>query len=115
MFGIFIFGLNLTNTTARWFDISLTQDYYSPVLNVINSTNIPLSPCTDSHFSMDPNILNSFKQHSNSSWLCPPKNAIINLQGKISTDIYSVLTLTISKCNTTLHANCVPNAKIAAI
>jgi hypothetical protein len=57
--------------------------------------------------------------HSNQSVTIPGcvhlKNTTIHLQGKLTSDIFSALTLTISKCNSAVHGNCVSDGKIDGI
>jgi hypothetical protein len=47
MFALFIAGINITDPSIRWFDITVTQNFKSNGFNSINQTNIPLVPCTD--------------------------------------------------------------------
>ena len=46
MFGLFMLGVDLNNASRKIFDVSLTQNYYGPLLTKINSTQISLVQCT---------------------------------------------------------------------
>jgi len=54
MFAIGIPGLNLGNTTVKYFDIALKQINYGPHYTLINSTSVPLEPCSLKHIDFDP-------------------------------------------------------------
>lgn len=51
MFAISLPGFDLSNTTFRLFNITLYQSYYGFGFSQINSTRIPLQPCTKDHFA----------------------------------------------------------------
>jgi hypothetical protein len=42
IFMVALLGLNLNNPAISFFDITLTQSYYGPLLTPINSTSVPL-------------------------------------------------------------------------
>jgi len=42
MFAVSIYGFNLNDNTTKYFNVTLRQTYYSPLLIPINSTLIPL-------------------------------------------------------------------------
>ena len=46
MLGFYMLGVNLNNPAKKYFDITLTQSFYGPLLNLVNSTNINLVPCS---------------------------------------------------------------------
>ena len=46
MFGIGIMGLDLNDPNIKYFDISLRQNYFTPLFRTINSTVVPLVACT---------------------------------------------------------------------
>ena len=46
MFGIGILGLDLNDPNIKYFDISLRQNYFTPLFRTINSTVVPLVACT---------------------------------------------------------------------
>ena len=46
MLAIGIVGLNLSDTHIKYVDVKLRQNFYSLINNIINSTLIPLTPCT---------------------------------------------------------------------
>ena len=47
--------------------------------------------------------------------LCPPLNHTYRLAGKISSFSYDYLQLVITKCNSSLYSNCIPDAQLALI
>jgi hypothetical protein len=46
MFAVGLFNINLNDPTVTYFNITLFQNYYSPLWQVINYTQVPLVPCT---------------------------------------------------------------------
>lgn len=72
MFSVGIFEMNLSNPMVTFFNISLTQDYYSPVFNIINQTNIPLVQCTPAHYNFSSDVVSMFYKLQLSNALCPP-------------------------------------------
>jgi hypothetical protein len=50
MFMVGMPGFDLTNSSYRVFNITLYQEYYSPIFQPINMTAVPMVPCTVSHF-----------------------------------------------------------------
>jgi len=42
MFAVIMYGLNLNDPSIKYFDIELTQGYYTPPFKIINETKIPL-------------------------------------------------------------------------
>lgn len=72
MFGIGILGLDLNDPNIKYFDISLRQNYFTPLFRTINSTVIPLVACTPDHFNHDSDILKLYYQFNFSRALCPP-------------------------------------------
>ena len=46
MFALYIFDMNITNSTQRAFDVKMYQDEYTPLLQLTNSTELPLVQCT---------------------------------------------------------------------
>ena len=46
MFAVAIFGLNLNDPAVTYFNISLFQNFYGPLWQVINYTQVPLVQCT---------------------------------------------------------------------
>lgn len=51
MFSVGINGLNLSDSSIKYFNITLKQHFYSPIMKDTNVTTIPLIPCTPQHFS----------------------------------------------------------------
>ena len=60
MFSLVLYGANLSDPTIKYFDISLTQSYYSPVMQLINQTVIPLVQCTHDHFNFNEEISSTY-------------------------------------------------------
>ena len=50
MFSVMLFGFNLS-TTPRLFDFTLVEQTYSTGHSLVNQTTVPLSQCTEQHFS----------------------------------------------------------------
>ena len=57
MFGVMVHLVDL-NASPRFFDVTLTQQFYSTGYSLINSTNIPLGQCTQSHFDFGEDFTN---------------------------------------------------------
>lgn len=53
MFMVGMPGFDLTNSSYKIFNISLYQEYYSPIFQRINMTSIALAPCTVDHFAFN--------------------------------------------------------------
>jgi hypothetical protein len=115
IFVLGIMGLNLNDPMVTYFDISLTQNYFGPLLTSINSTAIPLEQCTMSHFDFNPNIIDYFKRFTINWALCPPKGTKLAVQGRITSDIFSQFMVRISKCNSAVNPKCAPAPMMAAI
>ena len=78
-------------------------------------TEVPLVPCTREHFSFNEQTLQAYDEVSGEWWKCPPMNHSFTLQGRFLSSYQQYLTLKIKKCNTTLHSNCAPDGRMAAI
>ena len=72
MFSVGLFGFNLSDPHIKLFNISLNIDYYSPLLKLINTTQIPLQMCTSDHFNFNTEMLNMYTRLNMSYLLCPP-------------------------------------------
>ncbi len=82
MFSVNLFSFNLTSSN-RLFDITLNQDYYSPIKNFINTTFIPLVPCTIQHYNFSEEIVKNFHRFNLSGSLCPPLGHSFDLRGRM--------------------------------
>lgn len=60
MFSIFIPGINLTDSSIKWFDITATQIQKVNGFTITNTTDIPLVPCTAQHVSVTEGTLTDF-------------------------------------------------------
>lgn len=87
MFGIGLFELDITSP-IKAFSISLWQESFTPVYNLINRTEIPLLPCTEDHFNFNDDIRSSFHVLNLSKSLCPPLGHKFEVNGKISSSLY---------------------------
>lgn len=114
MFGVLIFGFDLT-TPFKLFDINLYQEYYNPVFSLINRTEVPLEPCSSSHFNFSDKIRASYAELNMSRGLCPPLNYVFETRGKITSDIFSQFRLSVKRCNSSLDPNCANDSQFASI
>jgi hypothetical protein len=94
MFGVSLFGFDLT-APGKIFDIKLYQEYYTPIFNLLNRTEVPLVPCSESHFNFNSKILESYRSLNVSKNLCPPLNYTFVTSGKLTSDIFSQIRLTV--------------------
>lgn len=69
----------------------MKQAFYSPLLTIINSTNIPLVQCTADHYAANSEIKKLYTKFSISNALCPPLNFEANIGGRIISDVFSRL------------------------
>ncbi len=113
IFVVGVMGINLNNPMVKFFDVTLTQYFFGPLLTPINATNIPLEQCTPAHFDFNPDITTYFKRFTIDYALCPPKGTKLNAQGRITSDIFSQFTVQINKCNTTANLNCASDPMMA--
>jgi hypothetical protein len=72
MFAVALVGFSLTDPSITYFDISLYQNYYSPLFQTINTTKVPLVACTPDHFAFNSDILALYYKFSLKDALCPP-------------------------------------------
>jgi hypothetical protein len=72
MFAVALSGYSLTDPSVTYFDISLYQNYFSPLYNIINSTRVPLVACTPDHFAFNSDILSLYYKFNLKHSLCPP-------------------------------------------
>lgn len=114
MFGINLFGFDLTSP-LKMFDIKLYQESYSPIFNLINRTDVPLVPCSLSHFSFNDKIMKSFFDLNMSKGLCPLLDYNFKVKGKVTSDIFSQIRVTVSRCNSTLDPYCMNDTQFGAI
>lgn len=115
IFMLAVMGLNLNDPMISYFDISLTQNYFGPLLTPINSTIIPLEQCTMAHFDFNPNIIDYFERFTIGWALCPPIGTNLAVQGRVTSNIFSRFMVSVSKCNSTLNLKCAPAAMMTAI
>lgn len=88
MFSLGIEFLDLTNSSRKYFNISLRQHSYGPLMQGDNFTNIPLIPCTADHFSYNKDILEFYHKFYLSTNLCPPLNYDFKVGGRLISNVY---------------------------
>lgn len=115
MFGVAIIGLNLSDPLVTYFNITLTQRFFGPLYTPINATQIPLVQCTPAHFTFNQEIENYFKRFPVNNALCPTLDSKFQVGGRVTSDVFSFLSLQISKCNASVNPRCASDAQIAFI
>ena len=113
--GVGIFGLDVTATTNRPFNITMYQDYYSPIFKPINSTEIPLVGCTKEHINFNDDLAAKYDSLNFSQYLCPQLNSSLHLQGKTTSNLFSRISIIVDRCNSTTDATCMNDTMFAAI
>lgn len=115
MFAITLFGFDLSNTTYKLFNITLWQSFYGPGYSFLNETMIPLTPCTPEHLDFGDNVKSVFYKFNMTKSLCPPLNFEFQVGGKPISDISSVLTILVSRCNGSVDPGCVSSSELNSI
>ena len=46
MFSIYLFGVDLSSTTNRMFDVAVNWQLYVPLMSMVNQTTLTMVPCT---------------------------------------------------------------------
>jgi len=70
MFLIHINHVNLS-ATPRLFDVYVTQDFYTSGYVLVNSTDIPLEPCTGKHVNYTDKVRSTITSFPEGVSLCP--------------------------------------------
>lgn len=96
MFGVEVWGYNLSSEN-RLFDV-VFQQIDSNYGDNYTYTTSPLEQCTAEHWSMLPDVVNSFDRLSIGNWLCPTIGTIIQLQGRYSSESYHQYSVTLYPC-----------------
>ena len=112
MFSVGIQFLNLSDSSKKYFNVTLTQNHYGPLLTGNNLTNIPLVPCTPDHFSYSPEFLNSYYKFQLSNNLCPPLNYDLTVGGRAISELYSTANIIIQHCNSSIDPTCAADAEV---
>jgi hypothetical protein len=115
MFGVGIMGLNLNDPNVQYFNVTLKQNYYSPLLKPINSTVVPLVQCTPDHFSYSEDIERLYHQFNISEVLCPPLNYEFIVLGRPTSAVYSEIAVYLSRCDPAVNPKCISSANLANI
>jgi hypothetical protein len=71
MIAAFVYGVNLS-AVPRMFTVEMSQEFYYSGYIPINSTNIPLEPCTQAHFNFGGTVKQIGQKIPLSEGLCPP-------------------------------------------
>jgi hypothetical protein len=71
--------------------------------------------CTKEHFNFNRDILSAYYTFNGSGLLCPPTNISLNIKGKVTSDIYKRLTISVKKCNSSLKPNCASDGEVEAL
>ncbi len=93
MFAVAIQYVDFSNSTKKYFNVTLRQNHFGPLFSGNNFTVIPLVTCSEDHFSYDENILNYYRRFGLSKALCPPLNYQFTIGGSIVSDLYSEFTV----------------------
>lgn len=115
MFAVGVYGLNLNLPNTTYFNVTLTQQYYSPVFQLINESAIPLEQCTSAHFNFNQEILTMYYKFNLSQSLCPPLGHKFEVGGRVTSSILKRFTLYVNKCNTTLNSKCLDSTAMDAV
>ncbi len=89
MFAVGIFGFNLNDPNTTYFNISMRQNYLSPLFQTISSTEIPLLPCSIDHFSATKETVSLYNTLDLSQFLCPPFNFPFVVGGRVASPVYT--------------------------
>ena len=95
MFGVFIFGVNLQNTTMKVFDVKMFVEEMTPLMNMVNVTEIPMVPCTEAHINFNDKIKQNYYPLHFHNKLCPPLGQQIDLIGKVTSNNFTRVKVTI--------------------
>ena len=71
MFSVFIRGLNLSDTSLKLFDIKVYEEEFTPLLVLVNRTEVPLIGCSQEHFNVNAEIADVYQDFNLSAALCP--------------------------------------------
>ena len=79
MFAVSIEDIDLNDPNLTYFNLTLEQKHYNNG-NLMNSTSLPMVPCTEAHWNMSMKILRAFQVSS--GWRCPPLDHVFTVGGK---------------------------------
>ena len=114
MFAVFLFGHDL-NLGPKAFDFALHQEEFGPKLMPMNTTQVPLVPCTEQHYNFTPSLKSAFHKLNMSMGLCPPLDHEFKVKGKLTSDIFDRLRVVVTRCNTTADPLCANDSSFAAM
>lgn len=83
MFVVGMPGFNLSDTTKRYFNVTLAQNKYEPNFQNPKQTVIPMVSCTPQHFSHNGEVLDTYNKFQLSISLCPPFDYPFNFKGRV--------------------------------
>lgn len=110
MFGILVFGVNLNNASMKVFDVKMYQEEYTPLLQMVNSTEVPLVACTEQHLNFNSEVKSQYTPLYFYQKLCPAIGQQTTLKGKVTSDVFKRFKVTISRCNNTVDPTCISDA-----
>ena len=122
MFALYIYGMNLT-AVPKLFDINvefkvikLIQITYQNGI-FTNSTPLIMEPCTVDHFNASSDVQQLGARFANllSSSLCPQPGQTFTLQGVATSEVFKILNLNITRCNSTIDPTCLNDTMYAGI
>ena len=80
-----------------------------------NRTQFTLEQCTEAHLSFNEKLRTETQKLPLSNAFCAPIGAVLKLQGKIASPLFSYLKLNITRCNSTVDPTCANNTIFSAI
>jgi hypothetical protein len=107
--------LNLNNVSLRYFDIYASFNFIGEGLELVNTTNFQLEPCTERHWDFGEEVLEAYSSFQGQTWLCPSYGTKFNLGGKTISDLSSVLNIGIYACNNATNPNCITPSDLATL
>jgi hypothetical protein len=114
MIAAFVYGVNLS-AVPRMFTVEMSQEFYYSGYIPINSTNIPLEPCTQAHFNFEGSVSKIGQKVPLSHALCPPIGQQAIVKGKLTSDIYAHVAIRVNRCNSTTDPSCMNDSVFAAV
>lgn len=115
MFAVNVIETGISDGTYTYFNVSLQEASESVLGTVGNTTDVPMEPCTLAHFNFNSEIASQFYKYNAAAWLCPPLGHEFSLRGTLVSDVYQHFNILIKKCDSSVHANCVPDASLSSI
>ena len=89
MFMVGMPGFDLSNSSYQVFNFSLYQEYFNPVLKLVNRTRYTMVPCTAEHLAFNTEISAMYDKLNMSKMLCPPLGQSFVVRGKKTSESYA--------------------------